>query len=158
VTTDLRRGKSYTWRFSVTSNSYWWLHIKPGQRFFGPFCPPQNAYKSPVMVIYKKKFLTLCYISRPNGLQNKISSFQAQFWKNQARSQVLGFGGKNTSLGGKIFVFIVCLKQVFLRTTKFGGRKRDFGGTSPECTHVCRSGQKHRQKIFRWKASCLWGS
>jgi len=30
--------------------------------------PPQNAYKGPLMVIYKK--VMLCYISRLNGLQN----------------------------------------------------------------------------------------
>jgi len=30
-----------------------------------------------------------------------------------ARSQVLSFLGKNTHLGGKIFVFISCLKQIF---------------------------------------------
>jgi len=33
-------------------------------------------------------------------------------WHNQARSQVSRFGGQNTSLGGKIFVFIICLKQI----------------------------------------------
>ena len=132
---------------------------------FWAFLPPQNAYKSPVMVIYKKKFLTLCYISRPNGLQNKISSFQAQFWKNQARSQVLGFGGKNTSLGGKIFVFIVCLKQVFLRTTKFGVAKKILGELAPNAPmsaglgrniarkssigrlHVC-GGARHSENLY----------
>jgi len=33
---------------------------------------PQNAYRGLIMVIYKKN-LTLCYISRPNDLQKKIS-------------------------------------------------------------------------------------
>jgi len=33
--------------------------------------PPKNAYRGPLMMIYKKKLL--CYISRPNDLQNKIS-------------------------------------------------------------------------------------
>jgi len=32
--------------------------------------PPKDIYKVPLMVIYEKTFSTLCYISRPNGLQN----------------------------------------------------------------------------------------
>jgi len=36
----------------------------------------------------------------------------------QDRSQVLRFGMKNKYLGGKIF-FTICLKQIFLDTTKF---------------------------------------
>jgi len=44
---------------------------------------------APLMVIYKKNFdVTVCYISRPNDLQHKISKLQTQFWQNQARSQV----------------------------------------------------------------------
>jgi len=35
--------------------------------------PPKNTYRVPLMAIYKNAFSTLCYISRPNGLQNKIS-------------------------------------------------------------------------------------
>jgi len=38
----------------------------------------------------------------------------------QACRQVLRFGGKYICRG-KDFVFIVCLKQIFLGTTKFGG-------------------------------------
>jgi len=34
--------------------------------------PPKNAYRGPLMVIYKKMFLTLFYISRPNDLQKNI--------------------------------------------------------------------------------------
>ena len=39
----------------------------------------------------------------------------------QVRSQVLTFGGENLFLGGKILVFMICLKQIFLGTTNFGG-------------------------------------
>jgi len=39
----------------------------------------------------------------------------------QDRSQVLGFGGQMHLFGAKVFVFIICLKQIFLGTTKFGG-------------------------------------
>jgi len=38
-------------------------------------------------------------------------------------SQFLGLGG-NTYLGGKIFVFIMCLKQFSLGTTKFGDAQK----------------------------------
>jgi len=34
--------------------------------------PPKLLTGAPLLVIYKN-VLTLCYISRPNGLQNKIS-------------------------------------------------------------------------------------
>ena len=43
------------------------------------------------------------------------------------RNQVSRFGAKNTVLGGKIFVFIICLKQIFL-SIKFGKQcPGDFG-------------------------------
>jgi len=48
-------------------------------------------------------------------------------------ARFLCFGVKNTGLGGKIFVFMICLKQIFLGRTKFGGEQTDFGGNCPEC-------------------------
>jgi len=39
----------------------------------------------------------------------------------QARSQVFWFEGENGYLWGQDFVFIICLKYIFLGTTKFGG-------------------------------------
>jgi len=30
-------------------------------------------------------------------------------------------------------IFIICLKQIFLSTTQFGGHKKDLGVTAPEC-------------------------
>jgi len=48
--------------------------------------------------------------------------------RQQDRSQVLKFGEeKNRHLGGKIFVFILCLKQSFLGTPKFGRHKKHLG-------------------------------
>ena len=38
--------------------------------------------------------------------------------------------------GGKIFIFIICLKQIILITTKFGGNEKDLGITAPECPAV----------------------
>jgi len=35
-------------------------------------CPPKMLTMAPPMVIFKNKFSTLCYISRPHGLQNQI--------------------------------------------------------------------------------------
>ena len=100
--------------------------------------PPQNASKGPLMVIYKK-LSTLCYISKQNRLQNKIFWLQTQFWQNQARSQVLRFVGQNTSLWGKDFNFYHMLTQMFLSITKFGGHKKDFGITAPECSPCLRA-------------------
>jgi len=44
----------------------------------------------------------------------------------QAPGHVLRFGGQNTFLGEKI-VSIICLKQIFLGTTKFWGHKKSVG-------------------------------
>jgi len=38
--------------------------------------------------------------------------------------------------GGKISIFIICVKQIFLSTTKFGGHKKDLGITARECSTV----------------------
>jgi len=48
----------------------------------------------------------------------------------QARSQVLSFEGGNTFLGEQDLV-IICSKQIYLGTTKFGGTKN--WGTALEC-------------------------
>ena len=42
----------------------------------------------------------------------------------QARSQVLKFEGSEYISGGEIFVFIICLKEIFLGTAKRGGTKK----------------------------------
>jgi len=44
--------------------------------------------------------------------------------------------GQSTSFGGKIFAFIICLKQIFLGTTQIGGTQKYLGGTAPECYPV----------------------
>jgi len=45
----------------------------------------------------------------------------------QDRTQVLMFGrGKIQFYGANIFVFIICLKQIFLGRTKFGGTQNEF--------------------------------
>jgi len=56
---------------------------------------------------------------------------QAQFSQYQARSQVFRFGEKIHFYGGKILIFIICLKQIFLSKTKFGGHKKYLGVTDP---------------------------
>ena len=40
---------------------------------------------------------------------------------SQVRSQDLRFAGKMHFRGASLLIFVVCLKQIFLRTTKFGG-------------------------------------
>jgi len=44
--------------------------------------------------------------------------------------------GQTKLLGGKIFVFIICLKQFFMRTTKFGGAQKNWGEIAPEYSPV----------------------
>jgi len=48
-------------------------------------------------------------------------------WQNLARSPILRFGGENTFLWGKISIFIIYFKQIFLSATKFGGNKKIWG-------------------------------
>jgi len=63
-----------------------------------------------------------------------------QFCQKEARSQVLRFGGGKIHLQeGKIFVFIICLKQIFLSTTKFGGHKKIWGYLPPNAPPCLRA-------------------
>jgi len=56
--------------------------------------------------------------------------------------------GENTFLGGKIFVFIICLKQIFLGTTKFGEAQKFGGGTVPEYTPRATGLGKSTKNMF----------
>jgi len=47
---------------------------------------------------------------------------------------------------GERLIFIICLKQIFLNTTKFGGHKKDFGVTAPNAPVSAGPGQK----VFHW--------
>jgi len=50
----------------------------------------------------------------------------------------------------------MCLKPIFLTTTKFWEAQKRFGGNFPEMPHrVCWPGQNRRQKDFHWRPSCL---
>ena len=88
---------------------------------------PKMLTRAPLMVIYENKFSTLCYISMPNGLQNKIFLLQKQFWQNQVRNQVL----------------------------RFGGHKKDLGVTAPECPAVSAGLGRTAARVFHWGHSYL---
>ena len=52
--------------------------------------------------------------------------------RNQVRSQVSRFGGAQyIFLGGTIFAFTICLKQIFLCARKFGEAQKKFRGALP---------------------------
>jgi len=55
---------------------------------------------------------------------------------NQARSQVLRFGGQNAFLGRQDFCFYLMFKKSFLGTTQFGGAQKYLRGTAHECLPV----------------------
>ena len=62
-------------------------------------CPPQIVYRGPLMVIYKISFRRFDTSRGQIAFKKKAESsskpeLQTQFWQNQARSQVLRFGGK----------------------------------------------------------------
>ena len=50
-----------------------------------------------------------------------------------------------------IFVFIICLKQIFPSTTKFGvAQKRFWGQLRLNAPSVCRPGKNRHLKVFDW--------
>jgi len=61
----------------------------------------------------------LYYISA----QQRAAGKDVKQGTTQARNQVLRFGGKNKFLVEQDFVFIICLKLIFLGTAKFGKHK-----------------------------------
>jgi len=57
---------------------------------------------------------------------------------------------------GKILVIIVCSKQFFQSTTKFGGAQKKFRGNCRRMSpRVCGLWQSRCQKVFHWGPSCL---
>jgi len=113
-------------------------------------CPLPNAYRGPRKCDLWKKF---CYISGPNGLKQNILIADT-ILQSQASNRVLRFGEEKYIFRGKVFIFIICLKQIFLSTTKLGGHKKDLGTISAEFP----PGQNRRQKVFSWGPSYLcWG-
>jgi len=72
------------------------------------------------VVIYKKEVFDVMLHLEAEWRSKQNILIADQFGQNQTRSQVLRFGGQNTFFGGNIFVFTICLKQIFLSTTKFG--------------------------------------
>jgi len=114
--------------------------------------PPKKIFtRAPLMVIYKKTFSTLCCVSRPNGLQNKIFSLQTQYWQNQACSQVLRFGGAKYILWGKDFNIYHMFETNFSEHNKIWGAQKRFAGNCPRMPHrVCGSGRNRCRKVFHW--------
>jgi len=102
-------------------------------------CPsvglPQMLPRAPLMVIYKNK---LCNATSPGRMdfKTKYSNCRHSFSRTRPVARFWGLGGKIHFYGGKILIFITCLKQIFLSTTKFGGHKKDLGVTVPECPCV----------------------
>ena len=114
----------------------------------------------------QNKFSTLCYISRLNGLQ-KYMLIADTILSEPGPEPVLRFGGiKLHFQSGKIFVFVICSKQIFLSTTKFGRYKKIWGCLSqnyPPCPSawaeptpenppfggfLCVQGARHSEYLF----------
>jgi len=68
-----------------------------------------------------------------------------------ARSQVLKLREQNKFLGGKVVFFVIWLKQIFLRTTKFVEQKR-FGRNCPVSAVLRRTVASN---VFHWGAFML---
>jgi len=66
----------------------------------------------------------------------------------QARRQFLGSGrGKIHFWRGKIFVFVMCLKQIFLGTTQFEGEQKYLGGHFPRMSPVSDFLRLHEERL-----------
>jgi len=70
----------------------------------------------------------------PNVLPHKTSRFYAVFTNIHHSRLVAVFSGsvgKNTFLGGKIYVFNICVEQIFPDTTPFGEAQSYLRGHRP---------------------------
>jgi len=93
--------------------------------------PPQKMLpRAPLMVVYKKK---LC---RPNAtsrgrmvFKTKYSNCRHKFGRTRPVARFWGLGGKRYFYGGKILIFIIRLKQIFLSTTNLGDTKKIWGNS-----------------------------
>jgi len=65
--------------------------------------------------------------------KTKYPNCRHNFGRTRPVARFGGLTGQNTFLGGNSSVFIICLKHIFLSTTKFGGRKKELGVTTTEC-------------------------
>jgi len=74
--------------------------------------PPQNAYRGPLVI--HRSFHRYATSQGRVTFKPKYPNCRHNFGRTRSVARFQG-------LGGMIFVFIVCLKQVFLSTTKFGG-------------------------------------
>jgi len=63
---------------------------------------------------------------------------------SQARGQVLEFEGEKTSLGDKVFVYIVCLKQILWAQQHLVEHKRNLGGNFPRLPTRLRTWAQHQ--------------
>jgi len=61
----------------------------------------------------------------------RLSNFLNFRYKVRPAPGFQGFEGEIRFKGGKIFVFVVCLKQTFLGTKKFGEVQKKFRGPLP---------------------------
>jgi len=73
------------------------------------------------------------------AFKTKYPNCRHNFGRTRPVARFQDLGGTHTFLGGKIFVIIICLKQKFLSTTKFGGAQTILGGNCPEYPLCLRS-------------------
>jgi len=114
----------------------------PTRKFFAPAgkCVGRSLK---ILNIVQKIWAPLGKLFAPPG----VPSWLRCWCRPAARFQVLV--GYNTFLGGKIFAFTVCLKQIFLGAAKFEGHKKNLGGTAPECPPWLRAWPGVMQKIIQ---------
>ena len=70
------------------------------------------------------------------AFKTKSSDCRHNFGRTRPVARFKVWRGQIHFYGGKILIFIICLKQIFLSTTKFGGHKKNLGVTATECLTV----------------------
>jgi len=131
------------------------IHIGTFSAVSAQIWSPQMRTRAFLMVIYIKK---LCYAASRGQMDLKTTypNCRHNFGRTRPLARLQGLVEQNKLLWGKIFIFVICSKQIFLRTTIFGVTKRFVGNCPRMPNHVCGPGQNRRQKVFHWGHSCLW--
>ena len=124
------------------------------KRVFFVYCVIQSAVdRAPRPCLYTRMRLRLWLLKVTKVNQFMLATFSKSVIFRRHVIRFLRFG-ENTFLGDNIFVFIVCLRQIFLDTTKWGRGTKKLGGTCPRIPRpVARAwsfARKWRSLLQEW--------
>jgi len=106
--------------------------IKFGQKIFA-----SPKYALPYTYASRYAFLVLTARSVSTLVKIHSSDYRSYtriHYLHRSIAKLWGFEGQITFLGGRDFVFIISLKQIFLDITEFRRHKKNLGGAVPVAT------------------------